>query len=114
MFMTSLHSPLHTLKYKGRLNNLRGRGKKRVRHYLAKTHFNDFLSTHNISSEEEERENVLSYNTGEKHRTDRCRLGVTNLTSTHASLEQRVGGVEQTALHSKGEGQQLSVPFNGR
>lgn len=106
MFMTSLHSPSYTLKYKGRLNNLRGRGRDRVCHQLTNTHFNDFFSTYDILSEE----GVLSYNTSEKHPTDRCRLGVTNLNSTPSSLKRRVRGVKQTAVCTlltggwKGEG----------
>lgn len=86
--MTSLHSSLHRLKYEERLNNLRGRGVKSICHYSADTHFSAFFSTYNTSSKEEETEDVLSYNTGEKHPTDRCRLGVTNLTFTHAPLER--------------------------
>lgn len=48
----------------------------------------------------------LSCHTGERHPTDRHRLGVTNLTCTPASLKQRLGGMRQTAICplSQGEG----------
>lgn len=52
------------------------------------------ISTYDILLEED----VLSYSTGEKHPTDRCRLGVTNLNSTPSSHKQRVRGVKQTAI----------------
>lgn len=58
MFMISLHSLPPTLKYKGRLNNLRVWGEKKESTITFQTHFNDFFSTYNTSSEEEEKEDV--------------------------------------------------------